>query len=184
MSLTRISKALSCVLRHDPELIGVELDSKGWGNIKEVCSGLSTQKKLKGHIINKQLIEKIVADCDKQRYSISSCGKYIRANQGHSIKVDVELKEKIPPGILYHGTVSRYLIGIKHEGINKGSRNYVHLSDDKNTAMNVGSRRGKPVILRVDSHNMHRHGYKFYISVNCVWLTEHVPEKYIYFPQE
>lgn len=127
-----------------------------------------------------EILEEIVRTDNKQRYSFNDDKTFIRANQGHSIPVDVEPEEKIPPETLYHGTGEKYMDSILESGLIPKSRLYVHLSSDEKTAHTVGSRHGKPVILGVKSGEMHRDGYKFYLSVNNVWLTKTVPTKYLY----
>lgn len=125
------------------------------------------------------MLEKVVADNDKQRFSFSDDGQKIRANQGHSVQVDLKLEPQTPPDILYHGNVERFLESIRQEGLIPGSRQHVHLSADTKTATAVGSRRGKPIILEIAAAQMHRDGYHFFISQNGVWLTDKVPPEYI-----
>lgn len=170
MNLTNISKYISLILRHKPEEIGITLDEHGWANVEELIAGLS---------IDMPTLEQIVATDDKQRYSFNEDKTLIRANQGHSIPVDVELEEKEPPEYLWHGTATKYLDGIFNEGLIPKSRLYVHLSADTDTAIAVGSRHGKAVLFRVDAAKMHEDGYKFYLSKNGVWLTKHVPRIYL-----
>lgn len=165
------SKFLSLILRHKPQLVGLELDEHGWADVEDLI------RRVKG--LDRATLEQIVATDEKQRYSFSANGKLIRANQGHSIPVDVELEELKPPEVLYHGTARRYGAAIVAQGILKMSRLYVHLSSDVETARKVGQRHGKPLIFRVESLLMFNDGYKFYRSVNGVWLTEHVPAKYL-----
>ena len=165
------SKFLSLILRHKPQIVGLELDEHGWADVEELIS------RVKG--LNLAKLEQIVAQDEKQRYSFSADKKLIRANQGHSIAVDVELAELEPPEILYHGTAENFGSSIIAQGLLKMSRLYVHLSSDVETAEKVGRRHGKPKIFLVESQKMFRDGYKFYRSVNGVWLTEHVPAKYL-----
>lgn len=174
MSLKDTSKFLSLILRHKPQLVGLELDEHGWANVEELIRRVNRKRPL-----DLPTLEQIVATDEKQRYSFSADGKLIRANQGHSIPVDVELEELEPPEILYHGTARRYGAPIASQGLLKMSRLYVHLSSDVETAEKVGRRHGKPMIFRVESLRMFNDGYKFYRSVNGVWLTEHVPAKYL-----
>ncbi len=165
------SKFLSLILRHKPQIVGLQLDEHGWAEVDElVC-------RVKG--LDRAKLEKIVAADEKQRYSFSADGKLIRANQGHSIPVDLELAELKPPEILYHGTCESFGSAIIAQGLKKMSRLYVHLSSDVETAEKVGRRRGKPKIFVVESGKMFVDGFKFYRSVNGVWLTEHVPAKYL-----
>jgi len=169
--LNRISKYLSFILRHKPEAINLKLDEKGWADIDEII--LKTKK----FSLNRKLIEKVVLEDNKQRYIID--GDKIRANQGHSINVDLELKPQIPPKILHHGTATRFIDSIMKTGLKTQNRQYVHLSKDLKTAKNVGSRHGKVVILNIDTISMLEDGFEFYISENGVWLTNHIPIKYI-----
>jgi putative RNA 2'-phosphotransferase len=174
---SRISKLLSLVLRHSPESIGLTLDANGWADIDALIAG--TRKK--GMHLSRTLIQTVVRDSDKQRFAISQDGLRIRANQGHSISVDLALPESIPPDILFHGTTNRSLLGIRQEGIKPGKRIHVHFSLDEATAMKVGSRHGPPLVLRVRAGRMHRDGFHFFLSENGVWLTGWVPVKYIDF---
>ncbi len=169
-----ISKYISLILRHKPEEIGITLDEHGWANVSELIEGIS-----KSHEFNMDMLEDIVATDNKQRYSFNEDHTLIRANQGHSIPVDVELEEVIPPEILYHGTGEKYVASIDQQGLIPKSRLYVHLSGDKETAVKVGQRHGKPVIYIVKSGEMNRDGIAFYRSVNGVWLTQAVPAKYL-----
>ena len=168
------SKYIALILRHKPEVIGISLDEHGWANVDELIAGVS-----KTHPLDMAGLEQIVAEDNKQRYSFNEDKTLIRANQGHSIPVDVELKETIPPGILYHGTGEKYTASIDEEGLLPKSRLYVHLSPDEETANKVGQRHGKPVIYIVKSGEMYQDGYQFFLSVNGVWLTKHVPVKYL-----
>lgn len=163
------SKFLSLVLRHKPEQIGLVLDSNGWANVDEILQKME---------IDFSVLQEIVDTNDKKRFSFNEDESKIRANQGHSIQVDVQLEEKEPPEVLYHGTASRFLESIKDQGLTKQKRQYVHLSKDEDTAIKVGQRHGKPAILIVSSKLMFDNGYKFYLSINGVWLTDHVPIKY------
>jgi len=172
--LVRMSKFLSLVLRHKPEKIDIELDHNGWANIKELVSKFA----IKNPNMTEEVLLQIVAQDEKKRYSISEDGERIRANQGHSIDVDVGFEKRSPPSILYHGTATRFLESINQQGLIKGSRQYVHLSDNRNTAITVGRRHGSPAILRIDAERMAQIGYEFFISENGVWLTEKVPPEF------
>lgn len=172
-----MGKFVSLVLRHKPEIIGIKLDEHGWANVAELINGMNKV----GKLIDLNTLKTIVAENDKQRYSFNENKTKIRANQGHSIDVDIELKLCEPPEYLYHGTASRFLDNIIKQGIKKQSRQYVHLSRDIQTATKVGARHGLPIVLRVYSKNMFNNGYKFYISQNEVYLTDNVPPKYIDF---
>ncbi len=167
-----ISKFLSLVLRHKPETIGINLDSNGWVDVDELISKIQ-----KG--INKEILEEIVLTNDKQRFAFNEDKTKIRANQGHSLNIDLDLKESTPPDMLYHGTAERFIKSIMETGIRKNSRTHIHLSESLETAVSVGNRYGKPVLLKVDTKRMFTDGYKFYVSENNVWLTESVPTKYI-----
>lgn len=170
----QLGKFISLILRHKPEVINLSLDLNGWANVDELLDGINKS----GKSINMEKLEKIVEHNNKKRYIFNDDKTKIRANQGHSIKVDVELKQKIPPQFLYHGTAVKNLVGIKKYGIQKQNRLHVHLSSDVDTAYKVGSRHGKPCILKVNSAQMHNDGYIFYLSNNNVWLCEMVNEKY------
>ncbi len=176
MDFTKTSKFLSLILRHKPEIIGIRLDEHGWAEIDELIEGINRSGK---YSIDMPILEEIVRTDEKQRYTISSDRKLIRANQGHSIPVDVELKEKKPPEILFHGTAERFVSSINSQGLLSQNRLYVHLSKDIETAEKVGKRHGKPFIYTVKSGEMYKAGYKFYISANGVWLTKTVPAKFL-----
>ncbi len=175
----RLSKFLSLVLRHDPAAAGVTLDESGWCDIEAVVAGAAT----KGFRFTLADIHDVVAKSDKQRFALSADGTRIRANQGHSVEVDLDLEARIPPDTLYHGTVDRFLGPIRAEGLKKMARQHVHLSPDHDTAGKVGQRRGKPVILRVHAKAMHDRGAAFYMSANGVWLVDRVPPEFIEFPE-
>ena len=170
-----LSKFISLILRHKPDVIGINLDEHGWANVEDLINGINKS----GKEIDMDILEDIVRTDNKQRYSFNEDKRFIRANQGHSIKVDVELKEVQPPDFLYHGTASRFMESIMDEGLKSMSRLYVHLSSDYNTAINVGKRHGDPVVLKIDAKRMYEDGNKFYVSENGVWLTEYVGKKYM-----
>ncbi len=176
MDLKKTGIFISLILRHKPDVIGISLDEHGWANVQELISGIN---KTKGYNIDIPMLEEIVRTDNKQRYSFNEDRSKIRANQGHSINVDVELKEAVPPEILYHGTGEKYVDSINAEGLKPKSRLYVHLSKDVETAVTVGSRHGKSVVYTVASGEMFRHGYIFYLSENGVWLTKNVPVDFI-----
>ena len=161
MSLKDTSKYISLILRHKPETIGITLDEHGWANVDELIAGIS-----KTQDFNMEMLEEIVRTDEKQRYSFNEDKTLIRANQGHSIPVDVELEKKKPPRYLYHGTGEKYRESIDNQGLIPKSRLYVHLSPDIETAIKVGSRHGKPVVYRVWAGSMHDAGFDFYKSVN------------------
>ncbi|CAM4001699.1 RNA 2'-phosphotransferase [Flavobacterium branchiophilum] len=169
------SKFLSLVLRHAPETIDLALDENGWANVAELI-----EKCNKNHNkIDFDNLVTIVETNDKKRFAFNEDQTKIRANQGHSIEVDLNLKEVTPPDILYHGTVASALSEIKEFGLKKMSRQHVHLSKDIETAIKVGARRGKPIILEIDSKRMKDENFIFYVSENGVWLTDAVPSQFI-----
>ena len=170
-----LSRFLSLVLRHKPENANIKLDKNGWVDVRELIKGLAT----KGYITNLEELKCIVSDNDKQRFSFNGDYTKIKANQGHSLKVDLQLKKQIPPTILYHGTSENNLQSILKHGLSKQKRHHVHLSSDIETALKVGARHGKVVILEIDCKWMFLDNFIFYISDNNVWLTEFVPTKYI-----
>ena len=174
MSDRSTSKYISLILRHKPEVIGITLDEHGWAVVEDLIKGVN-----KTHPLDMAALERIVAEDEKQRYSFNEDHTWIRANQGHSINVDVELKQEIPPKILYHGTGEKYVCSILQQGLIPKSRLYVHLSWGTATAEDVAKRHGKPVIFSVDAESMTKDGYKFYLSANRVWLTKEVPARYL-----
>jgi putative RNA 2'-phosphotransferase len=171
----RVSKFLAKFLRHAPHELGMTLRPGGWVPVDDF---LEAAAKHDFSITYDELIECVETN-DKQRFSFDETGDLIRANQGHSVAVDLNLEQKEPPEILYHGTVERFLASIRAEGLKKGKRHHVHLSTDTDTAQRVGARRGKPVILRVNAAGMFRDGYQFFLSANGVWLTDAVPPGYL-----
>lgn len=173
-NLDKLSVFISLVLRHKPNAANIVLDEHGWANVEELLNGINET----GRKIDMDILEKIVATDNKQRYSFNQDKTLIRANQGHSIPVDVELKEQEPPEFLYHGTATRFLDDIFDDGLKSMSRLYVHLSKDIETALKVGKRHGDPVVLEIYSGDMYKDGYKFYLSENGVWLTKKVDVKY------
>ncbi|MFW0736538.1 RNA 2'-phosphotransferase [Flavobacterium sp. T12S277] len=172
-----VSKFLSLVLRHSPETIGLKLDENGWADVEELITKCSQ----KGNKLDVELLDYVVENNDKKRFAFNEDKTKIRASQGHSISVELNLNEAEPSEFLYHGTVGKFMESIKREGLQKMSRQHVHLSQDKETAIKVGSRRGAPQILTVRSGAMYKDGFKFYLSENNVWLTAEVPAKYIEF---
>jgi putative RNA 2'-phosphotransferase len=168
------SKFLSLVLRHQPESIGLTLDQAGWAEIDELIRLASPHRPL-----TRDLIERAVAENNKRRFAISDDGQRIRANQGHSIEVDLGLVAITPPERLYHGTATRFVDAIRREGLRKRNRQHVHLSADPETATAVGARHGKPVVLIVQAAEMAAAGHAFFRSENGVWLTDAVPATFI-----
>ncbi len=178
--LTRTSKFLSLVLRHDPGRIGLELDHAGWASVEQLLR-LANES---GHPLSPDALHEIVETNEKRRFAFSEDGLRIRASQGHSIGVDLGLEPVEPPEQLYHGTATRNLNSIRRAGLVSGNRQHVHLSADPEAAQRVGSRHGKPVVLVVESGRMQRCGSTFLLSANGVWLTDHVPPHEITFPEE
>ncbi len=177
--LVRISKFLSLVLRHKPETIGLSLDRGGWARVDE----LITAAHRAGLPLDEASLREVVEQNDKRRFAFSDDGLRIRASQGHSLPVDLDLEPLAPPQFLYHGTASRFLNSIRRQGLVPRGRMHVHLSPDEPTAVRVGKRHGKPVVLTVQAGRMHRDGFRFYLSANGVWLTGKVPVKYLVFPK-
>lgn len=173
--ITNISRFLSLVLRHEPQKIGIQLDASGWVSTDELIAGCHRH----GMPVTYDLLREIVATNDKKRFALSEDGLRIRANQGHSVEVELGLSPVVPPETLYHGTVERFLESIRQDGLRKGERHHVHLSAEEKTAQKVGERRGQPLILRIAAGQMHAEGYTFYLTANGVWLTDHVPSQYI-----
>lgn len=171
----KLGRFLSLILRHHPETIGITLDEYGWADVKQLLQNMNEH----GKNINMKILETIVAENDKQRYSFNEDHSKIRANQGHSINVNLQLASKIPPDILYHGTAKRFLNSIAKTGLQKMTRQYVHLSKDIPTALKVGQRHGNAIVLKVNAKQMHQKGYTFYLSQNGVWLCDAVPPQYL-----
>ncbi|MEQ9887873.1 RNA 2'-phosphotransferase [Pectobacterium zantedeschiae] len=173
-----VSKFLSYVLRHKPEAIGLTLSSDGWASMAELISGAAKE----GRLLTREVIQSVVDNSDKKRFSISPDGLSIRAAQGHSSsQVDMCYEPKVPPAFLYHGTATRFVDSINQQGLLSGSRQYVHLSADPATAISVGQRHGKPVVLKIKARDMHQQGIIFYQADNGVWLTLAVPVPFIDF---
>lgn len=173
--LKAISKFLSLILRHQPETIGLILDAHGWADVDELISKANHH----GKAISYDSLVKVVANNDKQRFSLSEDGLKIRANQGHSLTIDLALTAKQPPEVLYHGTATRFLSSILAIGLKPQARQHVHLSQDKATAIKVGQRHGKPMVLEIAAATMQQDGYSFFLSDNQVWLTDTVPANYL-----
>ncbi len=172
--LDKVSKFLSFVLRHKPDAVNLKLDAQGWAEIAVLIEKASSKIPL-----TVELIKQVIATNDKQRFSLSEDGQRIRADQGHSIKVDLDLTPKTPPPILYHGTATRFLSSILEKGLQPGQRHHVHLSTDVETATAVGQRYGKPIVLQISAENMYQQGFSFYLSENNVWLTDSVPTNFL-----
>ncbi len=173
--IVKISKYLSRHLRHQPDRIGIKLAPGGWVAVDELLAACKKHQ----FPINRAQLNEVVANNDKKRFSFDSTGTLIRANQGHSIEVDLQLEPVVPPNVLYHGTSAGAVESILQTGLNKMSRHHVHLSSDIATAKAVGARHGKPVVFTVDAATMHQAGYEFYCSENGVWLVDRVPPEYL-----
>ena len=171
------SKFLSLILRHKPEKVGISLDANGWVDVDVLIGAMNKHGRI---TVTLDDIKDVVITNDKQRFAFNDDYTKIRANQGHSVSVDVELEEVQPPSVLYHGTSSNSIEGIIAKGIMPGQRLHVHLSGDEETALKVGQRHGKPVALVIHAAEMHKDGHKFFKSANGVWLTAFVPVEYIH----
>lgn len=176
--ITRKSKFLSLILRHEPGRVELTLDNAGWVSVEELLQAVNRH----GVTLNLEELKHIVATSDKKRFAFSDDGLRIRASQGHSIEVDLQYTPQTPPEILYHGTATRFLESIREKGLQKMERHHVHLHDDTATALDVGARHGKPVLLSIRAGEMHRTGHVFHCSANNVWLVDHVPPQFIDFP--
>lgn len=170
-----LSKFLSLVLRHDPASVGISLDASGWVNVDVLLHAIAQH----GEPIERERLERIVVGSDKQRFALSLDRTKIRANQGHSVEVELGYSAQRPPAVLFHGTVERVLPSIRERGLLKGQRHHVHLSATRELAVVVGSRRGLPIVLLVDARAMAEAGHEFFCAANGVWLTEHVPASYL-----
>ncbi|MEU7315516.1 RNA 2'-phosphotransferase [Streptomyces sp. NPDC007083] len=174
----RVSKYLARHLRHDPARIGLSLDARGWADIEELLAAAAAH----GFPVTRAELAEVVVTNDKQRYALSSDGARIRANQGHTVPVELDLAVSAPPPVLFHGTVPRFLAAIRAEGLRPMARHAVHLSPDRETATRVGARRGRAVVLTVAAAHMHEQGHIFHRSENGVWLTASVPPRFLVFP--
>ena len=172
----RLSRFISLLLRHKPEAAGIRLDRHGWAVVEELLDGINKTGRFR---IDRAVLEEIVRTDAKQRYSFNEDARLIRANQGHSVPVDVELTPAVPPEFLWHGTGAKSVAAILAEGLKPMARLYVHLSRDRETAVCVGRRHGTPVVFRVRSGTMADAGYTFFLSENKVWLTKCVPPDYL-----
>ena len=174
-----LSRFLCMALRHKPETLQLSLDKAGWVSVSDLIAACNRR----GSPLDLPELQRIVAENDKKRLEFSADGSLIRASQGHSIAVDLGYVAEEPPELLYHGTIGEYLASIRKVGLIKGSRHHVHLSPDIPTAIKVGQRRGRPVILPIRSRSMFHAKHKFFRSTNGVWLTDRVPPEYIIFPK-
>ena len=177
-TLTKNSKFLSLVLRHRPEVIGIQLDEQGWVSVETLLEQLRAH----GRPLSREELAYIVAHNNKKRFSFDDSGMRIRASQGHSVRIELGYSPTPPPEFLFHGTARKNLEAIRQQGLHKGKRHHVHLSADMTTARQVGGRHGKPVILTVQAGKMQEAGFAFFLSENGVWLTEQVPVKFLEFP--
>ncbi|MDW7694600.1 RNA 2'-phosphotransferase [Flammeovirgaceae bacterium SG7u.111] len=173
--LKRLGKFLSLVLRHKPEAISISLDENGWADVDELLTKVSAS----GRKLDQETLEKIVETNNKKRYAFDESKTKIRASQGHSIDVDLEFEPIEPPTILFHGTAEKNVASILGKGLEKRNRQHVHLSKDVETAVQVGSRHGKPVVLEVLAGEMTKAGHQFFLSANGVWLTDAVPAEFL-----
>lgn len=176
----RLSRHMSYLLRHHPEAAGLEMDRRGWVPLDDLVEACITSR----HARSRDDVVRVVLENDKQRFEISDDDAAIRAVQGHSVDLDLDLKPISPPPRLFHGTVARFVDGIRSEGLRPMSRTHVHLSPDEQTAREVGRRRGRPLVLSIDSAKMARAGFDFFRAANGVWLVTAVPPEYIHFPGE
>jgi len=174
----RTSKFLSLILRHEPERVGLSLGEGGWVGVDELLKSVNSH----GGTLTLDQLKHIVATSDKKRFAFSEDGLRIRASQGHSIEVDLQYPPQPPPETLYHGTAVRFLDSIRQNGLQKMERHDVHLSAETKVTVQVGGRHGKPALLTIRAGDMHRAGFVFRCSANCVWLVDHVPPQFIEFP--
>lgn len=173
--ITHISKFLSLVLRHQPETIGIQLDQSGWTDIAELIEKSNNY----GVKFDREILNHIVATNSKKRFAFNDTLDKIRASQGHSVEIELGYINQKPPEILFHGTGEKSVQSILATGLERRNRQHVHLSSDFNTAIKVGQRHGKPFVFKVLAEQMYYDNFQFYISDNGVWLTEHVPIKYL-----
>ncbi|HTV42693.1 MAG TPA: RNA 2'-phosphotransferase [Candidatus Sulfotelmatobacter sp.] len=176
--IIRTSKFLSLILRHEPERVGLKLDDAGWTGVDGLLRALNQH----GMPLTLEELKHIVATSDKKRFAFSEDANRVRANQGHSIEVDLRYVPQTPPEMLFHGTAMRFLDSIRRDGLQRMERHDVHLSAETKLTLQVGGRHGKPVLLAVRAGDMHRAGHEFRVSVNGVWLVKHVPPQFIEFP--
>ncbi|WP_428650940.1 RNA 2'-phosphotransferase [Roseibium sp.] len=172
---TKLSKRLSFWLRHKPEDAGLTLTNGGWVEVQDLLHAFNRQN----IDCSRAFLERVVASNDKKRFEFSEDGQMIRARQGHSIEVDLGLEGQAPPEFLFHGTATRFLPAILKDGLKPMSRHHVHLSQNRNTAIAVGTRYGKPAALTVAAGNMHAAGHVFFRTGNGVWLTDAVPPDFL-----
>ena len=171
----RLSRFISLVLRHKPSTVEITLDANGWADVRQMLAGINRT----GKMLDMETLECIVREDNKKRYSFNENHSKIRANQGHSIPVDLKLEVRTPPDVLYHGTAKRFVESIMREGLLPRKRQYVHLSTDTETAKAVGSRHGSPVILEIDAAAMAKDGFAFFLTENELWLCSEIPRQYL-----
>src|SRR4051812_22596965 len=174
----KASKFLSLILRHEPERVGLTLGEAGWVSVEELLRAVNSH----GLPLTLEQLQHIVAMSDKKRFAFSEDGLRIRANQGHSVEIDLQYSRQVPPELLYHGTATRFLDSIRQHGLQKMERHDVHLSAETKVTVQVGGRHGKPVLLTIKAGDMHRAGFVFRCSANGVWLVDHAPVEFIEFP--
>jgi putative RNA 2'-phosphotransferase len=174
----RTSKFLSLVLRHEPERVGLQLSEAGWIGVAELLEAVNRH----GMALTPDQLKHVVATSDKRRFAFSEDGRLIRANQGHSVAVNLQYTPQPPPEMLYHGTATRFLEGIRKDGLKKMERHDVHLSAETKVTLQVAGRHGRPALLTIRAGEMHRVGHIFRCSANGVWLVDHVPPQFIEFP--
>lgn len=172
---TKISKFLSLILRHQPEVVGLTLEENGWISVEELIRACANY----GKPFTLAELKSVVETNDKKRFAFNDDETKIRASQGHSLEVEIEFEKRTPPEILYHGTAEKNVGVIFAEGLKKMSRHHVHLSADTETATKVGMRYGKPVIFQIDTAAMIAEGFEFFVSANGVWLVDNVPPKFL-----
>jgi len=173
--LENISKTISYILRHRPEDFGIPMNERGWVNVDLLIQAIREHK---DQTFNKSTLDEIVAGDSKNRYRYSNDGLFIRANQGHSMAVNLDLEPQRPPDVLYHGTATRFMDSIMDKGITSQTRQYVHLSHNYDTAMCVGARHGEPYVISINAWQMYNNGIDFFLSENGVWLVDYVPPEY------
>jgi putative RNA 2'-phosphotransferase len=176
--ITKTSKFLSLILRHEPERVELELGEAGWVGVEELLQAVNHH----GLALTLDQLKHVVATSDKKRFAFSEDGRRIRASQGHSVEVDLQYAPQTPPEILYHGTATRFLDGIRKDGLQRMQRHDVHLSAETKVTLQVGGRHGNPALLTIRAGDMHRAGFVFRCSANGVWLVDHVPPQFIEFP--
>ena len=173
----RVSKFMSLVLRHQPDVAGLSLEKSGWVEVNDLLTGLAANERQ----ISLEELQTVVRENDKGRFEFDESGQRIRARQGHSVGVELRYTPKTPPEILYHGTPEKFVDAIRRKGLLKQQRHHVHLHADMKVASSVGQRRGKPIVLVIRSLAMHKRGRQFFVTSNNVWLTDHVPPDFIDF---